>query len=125
MGITTAGKRAVAQMIGGVSAVADFDYLELGDSDTAFAIGQTALVSAIDNTNAMGRAQDATPTEAAAVLSLDYTWTATGAETLKEVGVFNHVTSGSGTLLGRTVLAAPITIVTDSTYKYTYTITVS
>ena len=122
MGVTTAGKRAVAQMIGGTAAVADFDYLELGDSNTAFAVGQTALVSAITG-NGLARAQDATPTEAAAVLSIDYTWTATGSETLKEVGLFNA--AADGTMLARTVLAASVSMVTDSTYKYTYTITVS
>ena len=122
MGVTTAGKRAVAQMIGGTAAVADFDYLELGDSNTAFAVGQTALVSAIVG-NGLARAQDATPTEAAAVLSIDYTWTATGSETLKEVGLFNA--AAAGTMLARTVLAASVDMVTDSTYKYTYTITVS
>lgn len=122
MGMTTAGKRAVAQMIGGVGAVADFDYLELGDSDTAFAVGQTALVSAITG-NGLARAQDASPTEAAAVLSIDYTWTATGAETLKEVGLFNA--AAAGTMLARTVLSSARDMVTDSTYKYTYTITVS
>jgi len=122
MGVTTAGKRAVAQMIGGTTAVADFDYLELGDSDTAFAVGQTALVSAITG-NGLARAQDASPTEAAAVLSIDYTWTATGSETLKEVGLFNA--SSDGTMLARTVLSASVSMVADSTYKYTYTITVS
>ena len=122
MGVTTAGKRAVAQMIGGTAAVADFDYLELGDSNTAFAVGQTALVSAITG-NGLERAQDATPTEAAAVLSIDYTWTATGSETLKEVGLFNA--AAAGTMLARTVLAASVDMVEDSTYKYTYTITVS
>ena len=122
MGLTTAGKRAVAQKIGGTAVVADFDYLELGDSDTAFAVGQTALVSAITG-NGLARAQDASPTEAAAVLSIDYTWTATGAETLKEVGLFNA--AAAGTMLARTVLAASVSMVTDSTYKYTYTITVS
>ena len=122
MGVTTAGKRAVAQMIGGTAVVADFDYLELGDSNTAFAVGQTALVSAITG-NGLARAQDATPTEAAAVLSIDYTWTATGSETLKEVGLFNA--AAAGTMLARTVLAASVDMVTDSTYKYTYTITVS
>ena len=122
MGVTTAGKRAVAQMIGGTAVVADFDYLELGDSNTAFAVGQTALVSAISG-NGLARAQDATPTEAAAVLSIDYTWTATGSETLKEVGLFNA--AAAGTMLARTVLAASVDMVEDSTYKYTYTITVS
>ena len=122
MGVTTAGKRAVAQMIGGTAVVADFDYLELGDSNTAFAVGQTALVSAIAG-NGLARAQDATPTEAAAVLSIDYTWTATGSETLKEVGLFNA--AAAGTMLARTVLAASVDMVEDSTYKYTYTITVS
>jgi len=109
-------------MIGGTAAVADFDYLELGDSNTAFAVGQTALVSAIVG-NGLARAQDATPTEAAAVLSIDYTWTATGSETLKEVGLFNA--AAAGTMLARTVLAASVSMVEDSTYKYTYTITVS
>ena len=122
MGVTTAGKRAVAQMIGGTAAVADFVYLELGDSNTEFAPGQTALVSAIVG-NGLARAQDATPTEAAAVLSIDYTWTATGSETLREVGLFNA--AAAGTMLARTVLAASVSMVTDSTYKYTYTITVS
>jgi hypothetical protein len=122
MGITTAGKRAVAQMIGGVGTVADFDYLALGDSDTAFAVGQTALISEITG-NGLARAQDSTPTEAAAVLSIDYTWTASGAETLKEVGLLNA--PSGGTLLGRTVLASSVSMVNNATYKYTYTITVS
>ena len=122
MGITTAGKRAVAQLIGGVGAVASFDYLALGTSDTAFAVGQTALVAEI-TTDGLERAQDATPTEAAAVLSIDYTWTATGSQTLKEVGLLNA--AADGTLLARTVLTAARPMVDEATYKYTYTITVS
>jgi len=122
VGITTAGKSAVAQKIGGVGSVADFDYLALGDSNTAFAVGQTALVSEITG-NGLARAQDATPTEASGVLSIDYTWTASGSETLKEVGLFNA--SSGGTMLARTVLSSPVSMVSTGTYKYTYTITVS
>jgi hypothetical protein len=122
MGITTAGKNAIARMIGGTVAVADFDYLALGTSADAFTIAQTALVAEI-TTDGMARAQDASPTAATAVLSIDYEWTATGSKTLNEVGLFNHNTTG--TMLGRTVLDAPIEMVTDSTYKHTYTITVS
>lgn len=122
MGITTSGKRAVAQMIGGTAAIADFDYLALGTSDTAFAVGQTALVSEI-TTDGLERAQDASPTEAAAVLSIDYTWTATGSQTLKEVGLFNA--AADGTMLARTVLSSARSMVNGATYKYTYTITVS
>ena len=122
MGITTAGKRAVAQKIGGTAAIADFDYLALGTGDTAFAVGQTALVSEI-TTDGLERAQDASPTEAAAVLSIDYTWTATGSQTIKEVGLFNA--AAAGTMLARTVLSSARDIVASATYKYTYTITVS
>jgi len=122
MGITTAGLREVAKKIVGASAGAAFDYLALGDDNTAFAVGQTALGNEITG-NGLARAQDASPSESSAVATIDYTWTASGSETIREVGSFNA--SSSGTMLHREVLGTARSMTNGSTYKYTLNVTVS
>ena len=104
MGITTAGESAVAKMIVGSASVAAFDYLALGDSNTAFADTQTALQSEITG-NGLARAQDASTAESSGTGTVNYSWTASGTETIREIGVFNA--SSGGTMLCRQVLTTP------------------
>ncbi len=110
--------------MGGVTAAAAVDYLELGDGNTAVAAGDTALDSAITG-NGLARAQDgttavSTTTTASDTLLINYEWTATGAETVKEVGSFNAVTAG--TMLHREVLGTARSLTSGSTYSYTLSV---
>jgi len=129
MGIPTIGKALISDRMLGITAMACADYLELGTGNTAFAITDTALGAAITG-DGLARAQDATPTSATTTVTddsgvLNYTWTATGAQTVKEAGSFNHVTSGSGSMLHREVLGTARALTTGSTYTYTVTFVVA
>lgn len=120
MGITTAGLNEVVKLLVGSSAVNAWDYLALGDDNTAFAVGQTALVSEIVG-NGLERAQDATPTTSGAVASVDYTWTATGAETLREIALLNA--AAAGVMFMRSVMDTARVMTTGATYTGTVEVT--
>lgn len=127
MGIPTVGKALINDLVMGVNSAAVVDYLELGTGNTAFAAGDTALGAAITG-DGLARAQDATPTQTTTTTTndsgvLNYTWTATGAQTVKEVGSFNAVTAG--TMLHREVLGTARALTTGSTYTYTLTFVVA
>lgn len=122
MGITTAGLAAAIDRLIAVDATAGWDYLELGTDSTAFAVGQTALVAAITDSG-LARAQDATTTSSAAVGTIDYTWTASGSKTLREIGLFNA--SSAGDMLARTVMPTARAITSGATYKGTITLTLA
>jgi hypothetical protein len=127
MGIPTVGKALCADRIGGITAAAPADYLELGDGNTAFAAGDTALDSAITG-NGLARAQDATPaadttTTTEDTLVLSYEWTASGSETIREVGSFNA--AAAGTMLHREVLSTARSMTSGSTYTYTLSLVVA
>ncbi len=122
MGITTAGESAVAKMIVGSASVAAFDYLALGDSNTAFADTQTALQSEITG-NGLARAQDASTAESSGTGTVNYSWTASGTETIREIGVFNA--SSGGTMLCRQVLTTPRSMTSGATYEASVDITVT
>ena len=119
-GITNAGKAAIAGKIGGVGSVADFDYLELGDDSTAFSATQTALGSAITG-NGLGRASATasltTTTVTNDTLKLVHEWTASGSETVREIGAFNA--ASAGTMVYRGVLSMARSLTSGSTYELT------
>ena len=127
MGIPTIGKALIADRLLGITAAAANDYLALGTGTTAFAITQTALAAEITG-DGLERAQDATPAHSTTTVTNDsgyltYTWTATGAQTVKEAASFNAAAAGS--MGHREVLDTARALTTGSTYTYTVTFVVS
>ena len=126
MGITASGKAEVAGLMGNTGSPTAFTYLANGSGSTAFVKTQTALVT--ENT-ANGSARHVatvsrtTTTDTNDTLSLVYQWTATGAVTIKEAGVFNA--SSAGDMLARKVLAATVTLAATDTWTWTHLITVA
>lgn len=103
MALTTAGATLIAQMVRGASTT-DFNaanaYIGVGDSSTAFAIGQTDLQAA---TNKARIAMDSGyPSGASNVLTYQATASTSVANfEWVEIGLFNA--SSGGTMLGRKV----------------------
>ena len=121
MGVTAAGKAAMADLFGDVNSIAAFTYLELGSSDTAFADTQTALVSAITGSGlarAAATVTRTTTTDTNDTTQLSKTWTASGSQTVREIGVFNA--SSSGTMAARSVLSTARSLTSGNTYTGTY-----
>ncbi|MEI8032788.1 MAG: hypothetical protein WCH05_05550 [Chlorobiaceae bacterium] len=105
--ITSAGKAAIAGLVGNTGAVTAFTYLAVGIGTTAAAIGDTALQSEITDTGlarAAATVSRQTTTVTNDTLQLTYTWTATGAKAVTELGALNA--ASSGVLLGRQVFSA-------------------
>ena len=112
MALTTTGRDFIAAaIIGDDTTTADqalttFNNanaaLGVGDSTTAFAVGQTDLQAA---TNKLRKAMLATfPSRAANVLTFKSTFTTAEANWVwNEVGVFNSATAATGTMLSRNV----------------------
>jgi len=99
--VTSAGKAQIALLAGDAAAV-PFTFLELGLSNTAPVIGQTALVSAIVDSGLVRSAASVsrvTTTVTNDTLQLSFTWTATGSRSVEEVGQFNA--GSGGVMLGR------------------------
>jgi hypothetical protein len=119
--ITTVGKNAVAEKIGGLGSHADFEALALGTSGTAAAATNTALAAEIAGSG-LARATATVSTTTANILQLVHTWTATGTKAIKECGIFNH--ASTGTMLARSDFSS-ITVDSDDSIQITYKITVS
>jgi hypothetical protein len=100
--IVSAGKAAMAGLVGNTGAITAFTYLAVGTSNTAVAVGQTALQAEI-STNGLSRTaatvSRVTTTVTNDTLQLIVTWTVSGSSTVEEIGVFNA--SSSGIMLGR------------------------
>ncbi len=105
-GITTAGKALIASLAGDPAAV-PFTYIALGSGTTAFLSSQTALVTEI-TTSGLGRASATvsrvTTTSTNDTLQLTQTFTASGSQTVQEIGIFNG--PAAGTMLGRALTGA-------------------
>lgn len=118
-GITNAGKAQIALLAGDATAV-PFTYLAVGTSTTAFGASQTAL-QAETTTNGLARAAGTvsrvTTTVTNDTLQLVKTWTATGAVSVEEIGIFND--SSAGTMLCR-ALTTTKTVSADDTLTATY-----
>ena len=121
MAITTVGFTGAGNKISGATTVNDFDYLAIGDGNTAFAVGDTTLVSEITDSG-LARIQ-VTPTQSGAVTTWTYEWTASGTKTIKEAGILNA--SSTGTLLARQVLGTERAVTSGNTYTLTATLTLS
>ncbi len=126
MGITNAGLAEVCGLIGNTGSPTAFTYLANGSGSTAFVATQTALVTE-NTTNGSARAaatvSRTTTTATNDTLSLVKQWTATGAITIKEAGVFND--SSAGDMLARKVLDATVTLADTDTWTWTHLITVA
>lgn len=122
--VVTAGKAQLALLAGDASAT-PFTYLAVGTSSTAVSAGQTALVAEITDTGlarAAATVSRTTTTVTNDTLSLVYTWTASGAKTIEEVGVFNA--SSSGTMLSRALTTSTV-MASGETLKITYLLALS
>lgn len=117
--ITSAGKAQIALLAGDASAT-PFTFLAVGTSNTAPAIGQTALIGEI-STNGMARAaatvSRVTTTVTNDTLQLVKAWSVSGSSTVEEIGIFNA--SSSGTMLGR-ALTGSKAVVNGETLTGTY-----
>lgn len=118
--ITNAGKAELANLAGNVSSPVAFTYLAVGTSSTSPAASQTALGGEITDSGlerAAATVSRVTTTTTNDSLQLVKTWTATGAKTVEEAGIFNA--SSSGTMLGR-ALTTSKSILTSDTLTLTY-----
>ena len=121
--LTSAGKAAMAGLVSGIGSVAAFTYLGTGSSATPAAITDTALGSE-NSTNGMGRQAGSMSLSTTVVtndtLNAVYTWTATGAVTINEVGLFND--ASVGTLLGHYIFTSTLTLANTNQFKLTYSV---
>lgn len=125
MPITTAGLNHLAGAIIGEALTAFNNanaYLGVGDSTTAFSVGQTALQAA---TNKLRKAMMASfPTRAGAVLTFKSSFGPSEANFVwNEWGVFNA--PSSGTMLSRKVESPSLGTKSSGTWELTVTLTLS
>lgn len=113
--IPDAGLTVMGKLLGGVDNVAPFTYIAVGSGSTANATSTTALATEITDTG-FARVQ-VTPTMTGDVCSWATTFTATGAATIREIGLFNA--SSDGTLGLRGVLPENKVFAVDDTYEVT------
>ena len=103
------------------SALGTTYYLACGTSTTAAAKANTALgaeITTLGLARAAATVTAATTTVANDTLSCAKTFTATGAVSVYEVGLFNA--SSGPTMIGRTVLTTPRTFATNDQYVLIY-----
>jgi hypothetical protein len=122
MALTTAGKTLIAARLVGTSLAAvdaSNGYIGVGDSSTAFAVGQTDLVAA---TNKFRKILNAAPGLSGADMTFvavfasgeaNYAW--------NEMGIFNH--ASTGTMLSRKVITQG-TKAAGQVWTYTVVVTV-
>ena len=128
--VVTAGKQWVANRFkdavgGGFAQKAEMSHMALGTSNTAAAVGNTALVGEISASRIALTTDGGTVSNA--TVQYDATWTSShGAYAIQEAGIFNHGTAGhaDSLMLARTVFAI-INKGTDDTVTISWTITVS
>ncbi len=119
--ITTVGKNAVAEKIGGLFTT-DFEYLALGYDGTTAAVGDTALTSEATDSG-LARLSVTPTTDTANVLQLVGLWTCTAdGKVLRECGVLSEATTG--VLLAHSDFNS-ISVDSDDSIQITYKITVS
>jgi len=122
--VTTVGKNAVAEKIGGLGSHADFTYLHIGSVGTGATTADTQLGSAFTDSGLAASASTVS-TDAANVLQLVHIWTATATKTIRECGVSNtNATGGGNTLLARSDFNT-ISVDSGDSIQITYKITVS
>lgn len=119
--VVTSGCAFIADLLSGAG-VPPMQYMGVGSDGTTPAAGQTALLSEIvDGNRILATVSKPTSTQ----VRFTGTWAAgrhTG--TWREMGVFNHATSGSGTMLSRIAFPA-LTKLSGDTFQIFYTLSVS
>lgn len=107
----------VDQLQSSTGEIANFSWHEMGTGGTAEAIGNTALVTAVETRT------DGTQTEGAStnIYRTVGTITATSARAVVEHGIFNA--SSAGVLLDRSIFTV-INLSTDDAIQFTYELTV-
>ena len=119
--VVTAGKNWVAGRFKDGSIPDEMSHMAIGSADTAAAAGNTALATEL---NRIALTTDG-GTVSTNTVQYDASWTsAAAAYAIKEAGIFNHGTSGQGTMLARTTFNV-INKGTDDTVSISWTITVS
>ncbi len=122
--VSTVGKNAVAEKIGGLGSHADFTYLHIGSDGTGATTADTQLGSAFTDSGLVA-AGATVSTDAANVLQLVHIWTATATKTIRECGVSNtNATGGGSTLLARSDFNT-ISVDSGDSIQITYKVTVS
>lgn len=122
--ITTAALAAVSGLVGNTGSQTAFTYLAVGTSSTAESAAHTALQAEVTDTGlerAAATVSRVTTTQTNDTLQLVKTWTATGAKTIEEVGIFNA--SSAGVMLGRKLTTTKTMADTDTlaiTYKVSF-----
>lgn len=105
--IVSAGKAGLASRINGSGAEAAFTYLAVGTGSTSVSAGDTTLGTELAS-DGLSRAAATVSRTTTSVTNdtarLSVTFSVSGTQTLREVGVFNA--SSAGTMLCRTVFAA-------------------
>lgn len=117
--VTSAGKAQLALLAGDASAT-PFTFPAVGTSNTAPAVGQTALTAEITTLGlqrAAATVSRVTTNVTNDTLQLVKVWTATGAVTVEEIGIFNA--ASSGVMLGR-ALTGTKALSTNDTLTATY-----
>ena len=120
--VTSAGKAAIAGLVGNVGSITAFSYIAVGSSSTPPAVGQTALVSEIATaglTRAAGSVSRITTNVANDTTSIFKSFTLSGSATVEEIGVFNA--SSSGIMLGR-ALTSTKSLTTGDVLACTYNV---
>lgn len=122
---TKAGCGIVSGLFNGVGGYPTFTYLALGTGNTAATTSDTALVAEITDTGlarAQGTATQITTTNTNDTAQITYTWTASGAKTIQEMGLFN---AASGTTMAARVVTTSTTVANNDlvigTYKIKFT----
>ncbi len=121
-GITNSGLAGVAALI-----QAGVTYLANGSGSTAFAAAQTTLITENTTGNcarAAGTMSRVTTTVTNDTCQATKTWTASGAVTIREAGLFDTAVTG-GIMLYRGVLAADKVLASGDSYALTVKIQVS
>lgn len=122
---TNAGVAIMAGLFNNVGGFATFLYLAVGTSNTAVAVTDTTLGAEVVDTGlarALGTGSRVTTTVTNDTSQIVYTWTASGAKTIEEIGLFNAssgATLGAHALTGTKVMANGDQLV--GTYKVKFT----
>jgi len=119
--ITTAGKNAVAEKLGGLGSHTEWTYLAIGSNGATAVVGDTTLGTELTDSG-LARATGAVTTDTANVLQIVGLWTATAAKNILECGVLNK--AATGTLLAHSDFST-ISVASSDSIQITYKITVS
>ena len=113
--IMNAGKAELANLAGGVSTPVAFTYAAYGTGTTAAAATQTALVT--QSQRAAATVTRTTTTSSNDTTQWSKTFSISTTETISEVAVFNA--SHGGTMLTRSILSPPRSVVSGDSFTYT------